>query len=477
MRNLTIDQWVRRGLGALTLLILVNAGLNLWRSRSVVAEQERITSESLPLARLAIDVERQILNARIGFIYFVTIQKPGSLDKGWDAYRNGQRSLDELRQVASKIDQRGQSQQPIEELSGALKRYDPVLRRIIEVAQRGENHGDNFAALVNEWAGLGNALVASAGKVSALEIAKSEKLSRETHSEQTAVERQNVIAVIVSLAVAILLSVWLGRHLKRTLWQVADRLLGTASQVAAASAQLLSASREMAQTAAEQASSIEQTSATSAQIDDTAHKNADHARHAAEVLASWNGEFEQSRQALERMVTSIAAIDASSQKMGKILHTIEEIAFQTNILALNAAVEAARAGEAGMGFAVVADEVRNLAQRCSQAVSDTAALVEASKSQTKEGTLRSGEVTSAIEAVARDSQRVMALVEEVRLGNEQQLSGLDQVSGNLRQLEEGTRRISSNAEETAGIAGQTNSGAADLRNGLATLVGTASVVS
>jgi myosin heavy subunit len=457
--------------------MLFNTGLNLWRGRGVVALQERIMAESLPVARLAIDVERQLLNARIGFIYFVTIQKPGSLDKGWDAYRNAKRSLDELRQVASRAEALGESRQAVEQLAEALKQYDPVLRRIIGVVERGENRGEGFAALVSEWARLGSALVASAGKVSALEIADTERNSRATHSAMMAGERQNVASAIVSLAAAILLAVWLGSHLKRTLWQVVDRLLGTASQVASASSQLSSVSRAMAQAAAQQASSIEETSATSAEINDTAHKNADHSRHAAELLASWKGEFEQSRQALERMGTSIAAIDASSQKMGKILHTIEEIAFQTNILALNAAVEAARAGEAGMGFAVVAGEVRNLAQRCSQAVRDTAVLVEESRSQTKEGSLRSGEVTSAIEAVARESQRVIALVEEVRVGNDRQNSGLDQVSGNLHQLEEVTRSISANAEETAGVAEQTSTGAADLRNGLAALVGTERLVS
>ena len=90
------------------------------------------------------------------------------------------------------------------------------------------------------------------------------------------------------------------------------------------------------------------------------------------------------------MVGSMKSISDASTRVAKIIKTIDEIAFQTNILALNAAVEAARAGEAGMGFAVVADEVRNLAQRSAQAAKDTAGLIEESVAKSSEGTAKIG---------------------------------------------------------------------------------------
>src|SRR6059058_3546568 len=102
---------------------------------------------------------------------------------------------------------------------------------------------------------------------------------------------------------------------------------------------------------------------------------------------------------MEQMKAAMSAIKGSSVEISKIIKTIDEIAFQTNILALNAAVEAARAGEAGLGFAVVADEVRNLAQRCAQAARDTASLIEESIVTSRDGNARLDQMAGAVRAM------------------------------------------------------------------------------
>src|SRR5476649_2596953 len=128
-------------------------------------------------------------------------------------------------------------------------------------------------------------------------------------------------------------------------------------------------------------------------------QNSENAAQAAVLAADVAQQMTDSNTALGEMVTSMIEIEASSAKVAKIIKTIDEIAFQTNILALNAAVEAARAGEAGMGFAVVADEVRNLAQRSAQAAKDTAELIEESIARSQEGATTVEEVAKAIGSI------------------------------------------------------------------------------
>ena len=135
-------------------------------------------------------------------------------------------------------------------------------------------------------------------------------------------------------------------------------------------------------------SSLEETSASTEEIASITRKNADHALQVAGLMQDRRRARSEVNQTLDRMVEKMKEIDASSNKIARIIKVIDEIAFQTNILALNAAVEAARAGEAGLGFAVVADEVRNLAQRCAQAARDTARLIEDSIATSRDGNSR-----------------------------------------------------------------------------------------
>jgi methyl-accepting chemotaxis protein len=178
-------------------------------------------------------------------------------------------------------------------------------------------------------------------------------------------------------------------------------------------------------------------------------KNAESAHEAADQVAETGRLVSGANTALSQLVDSMSAIKESSARVTKIVRTIDEIAFQTNILALNAAVEAARAGEAGMGFAVVADEVRNLAQRSAQAARDTAALIEESAVSAEAGGARVDAVVAAMSAITASSERVRSLVGDVSTASRQQAQGLDQTTQAMGEMERTTQTTAATAEESA----------------------------
>jgi methyl-accepting chemotaxis protein len=255
------------------------------------------------------------------------------------------------------------------------------------------------------------------------------------------------------------------RRTSTALQQTAADLAESAAQVANASGQVSSSSQGLAQGASEQAASLEETSASSEEITSMTRKNADNSRTAAELMGQTAQVVDEANRTLEQMEGSMREINESSDKVGKIIKVIDEIAFQTNILALNAAVEAARAGEAGMGFAVVADEVRNLAQRSAQAAKDTAGLIEESIAKSNEGRGKLDQVSAAIHGITDSAQKVKTLVDEVKLGSEEQARGIEQISKAIAQMEQVTQKSAANAEETAS-AGEEMSAQAQTMNAI-----------
>ncbi len=261
----------------------------------------------------------------------------------------------------------------------------------------------------------------------------------------------------VVLALAMLggwsLAYFIVRSVTRVLDESVVDLGRAAEQVSSASAQISSSSQALAQGASEQAASLEETSASSSEITSMTRRNAENSRSAADLMTETAHVVELANHSLGEMQTSMHEINASSDKIGKIIKVIDEIAFQTNILALNAAVEAARAGEAGLGFAVVADEVRNLAQRSAQAAKDTAALIEESIMKSTEGRGKLDQVAGAIQSITESAQKVKTLVDEVKLSSDEQARGIEQISRGIAQMEHVTQNSAANAEETAS-AGQ-----------------------
>ncbi len=267
------------------------------------------------------------------------------------------------------------------------------------------------------------------------------------------------------------LGVWVVRGAIRALESVIGELSEGAAQIAGAAGQVSSSSQSLAQGASEQAAAIEETSASVEEIHSLARKNGDHSRDAAGLLNQSQRKIGQANQSLEQMVAAIGEISTHSEKVSKIIKTIDEIAFQTNILALNAAVEAARAGEAGSGFAVVADEVRALSGRCAQAAGDTAALIEESIAKASHGKACVGEVAAAIRAVTEEAARVKSMVDEVSSGGQRQVCGADQINQAIVQMQRVTQGLAAQAEESAAASEELNAQSESLKAVAAGLTG------
>ena len=248
---------------------------------------------------------------------------------------------------------------------------------------------------------------------------------------------------------ALAIALFISRSVTRPLGATARQLAITAQQVAATASEVSAAAQSLARGASEQAASLEETSSSVDDMASMTRRNAEHAAQAATLVTDVSRQVDESNTAFSGMVASMSAIRESSDKVSRIIRTIDEIAFQTNILALNAAVEAARAGEAGMGFAVVADEVRTLAQRSARAAKDTEALIEESITRTGEGAARVEDVARAISSITGSVSQLEALVDGVREASRQQSEGLAQVSQAIGHMERVTQTTAATAEETA----------------------------
>lgn len=244
--------------------------------------------------------------------------------------------------------------------------------------------------------------------------------------------------------------------IKKSLEQITTSLNDTLSkisiasqQVAAGSAQMSAGAQALSQGAAEQASSTEELAASINDVSEKVKQNADNARQANTNMDETTLEIERGDTQMKKLVKAMNGIENTSGEIEKIIKTIEDIAFQTNILSLNAAVEAARAGETGKGFAVVAEEVRNLAGRSAEAAKGTTALIQNTLTAIEMGSDMVIETEKHLNQIADRAKSVNTLIKMISSASEAQASSVEQINLGINQISSVIQTNSATAEESA----------------------------
>ena len=262
--------------------------------------------------------------------------------------------------------------------------------------------------------------------------------------------------LFVGIGVSILLLNVVGwivaKSIPRSFMLLIDRLAIGAAQIESASGHIASSSESLASSTTEQAASLEETSASLEEIASMTKNNAENSREAKDLTGAMREVADTGASDMDKMAHAMAAIKESSNNIAKIIKTIDEIAFQTNILALNAAVEAARAGEAGMGFAVVAEEVRNLALRSASAARETAEKIEDSIQKSSAGVQINAKVSLSLADIVTKARQADELVAQISIASNEQSQGIDQINSSVSQMDAMTQNNAAGAEESANVS-------------------------
>jgi methyl-accepting chemotaxis protein len=278
----------------------------------------------------------------------------------------------------------------------------------------------------------------------------------------------------IFLALIIGIALLLGNIITKPIIAAVKSILESNNQVVSASTEIADSATNLAEGASEQASSVEQVSATVEESTAINTQNSSNAREADILAKDAQNSAQDGAAKGEELILAMGEINTSSERISKIIKTIDEIASQTKLLALNAAVEAARAGEHGLGFAVVADEVKSLAQRSSDASTETAAIIEESINQTKKGSEISKMTSEAFKDILERISKTSNLIGEISISAKEQSEGMNQIATAMVEIDQVTQRNAATSEEAAASAEELNAQAVSMKetvNVIAKMVG------
>ena len=288
-------------------------------------------------------------------------------------------------------------------------------------------------------------------------------LESRTRDEQ----HRNEVVVLTVTAIGIVIGIcfawFITRSVNERITAVAGQLASESDKAVVSAAQVADASQSMAGGAAEQAAALEETSSSLHEMASMTAKNSENAQNAKSLANQARSTADAGAADMEQMKAAMGAIKGSSIEISKIIKTIDEIAFQTNILALNAAVEAARAGEAGLGFAVVAEEVRSLAQRSAQAAKETADKISASTDKSEQGVRISEKMSANLAAIVEKTRQLDERIGEIAQSSHEQSEGINQINAAVANMDKITQANAALSRQSAAASEEFKSQAGQVR--------------
>ena len=362
----------------------------------------------------------------------------------------------------------------------AVTRLEVNLKQIAECRAAGQAYNDAMTSFLSNWLtredlakkrGVAGAAVLAEARNTALGcLEASSKGSTNATNSLTGASTTLIVGLCLAAIFGVTLALLMTRGITKVLTSISSALGDGSNQVVSAAGQVSSSSQSLAEGASEQAASLEETSSSLEELSSMTQRNSGNAQQVNDLAKQSRSAADKGVADMQSMNAAMEAIKVSSDDIAKIIKTIDEIAFQTNILALNAAVEAARAGEAGMGFAVVADEVRNLAQRSAQAAKETAAKIEGAIAKTGQGVEISRKVGEALNEIVTKARQVDELAAEVATASREQTNGITQINLAVSQMDKVTQSNAANAEESAAAAEELNAQAAVMQQAVSELL-------
>ena len=455
MKKMTIGKRITFGFASVILIALLLGLFAYSRLIAIHRSTELITGDALPGLYLVTQIDSLARQNQIVTFKDVVSDSTNEMKQFEVEIAKGDQNIDTKVSDYEKTITLPKDRELFDQVKAAIPPYRQALTPVLKLSMEGKTK-EAFELAKQTLDPAYDKLIAAIQAEVELNKENGDAYSKTAQSSVSSAQTGIWIGLLLSVLVGVGISYVIIRGITRVLNTVAASLNDGSNEVASASGQVSSSSQSLAEGSSEQAASIEETSSSLEEMSSMTKRNAENSRQANDLARQTRGAADKGAADMQAMSGAMAEIKNSSDEIAKIIKTIDEIAFQTNILALNAAVEAARAGEAGMGFAVVADEVRNLAQRSAQAAKETAAKIEGSISKTAQGVELSRKVSVALAEIVGKARQMDELAAEVANASNEQSQGIVQINTAVGQMDKVTQTTAANAEECASAAEELN---------------------